>query len=366
MWDELLSDQAEPWFVKSLEDCEPAWSNLGSHVSAKACIEMLKKLDGNWTALHVERLQSILKLIISHATQHGMSGQHFCVWIDSSTRQLDRRALARDIARTPTKVLIGVGDLHGCMYSLDRLLSDESANATFRVQWSKAPLEETEAARDECETAKDECETAKNESETAKDERDTANDTAPAKPDAWLYLRRCKRIEFTLRCSQPFVNWVNGKTFEEVTFDWCEFNPRVNDAKHVPLQTTWRARLANLGLGTALDRAPKSLEHRFVCVDFQLDRYLGALEAAHRAWRDEQPSARAQLYQVGETRVGVLGREVPLVIYLGETAGFHAEWHAETDKDANFYLFDNTEWLDQARAFATANPVEGRKLFVAE
>jgi len=51
---------------------------------------------------------------------------------------------------------------------------------------------------------------------------------------------------------------------------------------------------------------------------------------------------------------------------LGETAGFHAEWHAETDKDANFYLFDNTEWLDQARAFATANPVEGRKLFVAE
>jgi len=405
----LAACKDEEWLVHA-EIGGTATVDLGKYVSLRACLVWIQRLaPRHWTAAHLLRLQTVFKTLLSKATyfetQTTLGSALVVGYGSTALGGVTRRDFADCIAAAP-EIRVCIADSEPC--TISQLLQSNTWWPQFERSWSKLPsaavhseekLLPLRESKTECAPTKPSsvalvAEATKSAAPIVKpssvalvadaksvaptktssvalvaDAKSAAPITKPssvaliAEPasatpiveeksaalDAWLRLRACKRVTFALRCARPFVDWASGQTFAGVELDWVECNPRV---ALVTMQATplvgncWSARQTQLGVGDSFADDSRST-YGFVCADFQLPRYVAAVEAAWRAWQAQQLcEPEAPLYAVGKFKVQAIGvGAAPLLIVTSEAPAEWLEWHPDLGKAPEFRDRDSTAWL---------------------
>jgi len=341
--------------------------NLGKFVSLRACLDWIQRLPRrDWVPQHLVRLQTIFATLLSRATTCEQRAQTLVVGCSKAHPKVGTRldlAHAMESALDIEVLLLNHND-EEIVVTITQLLTDDLPWIEFQRFWRlqtswhvptvkpKAPVaEDSPIAKSAApvETATPTAEESKSAmSMVAPPETvaPIAEETKSAAPEAWLRLRACKRVAFSLRCPQPFVDWASGQTFAGVELDWVECNPRVaqETMQATPLVgDRWSARQTQLGVGDSFADDSRST-YGFVCADFQLPRYVAAVEAAWRARQPQHLYALAPLYAVGKFKIQAIV-VAPLLVVFGETPSEWLEWHPDLGKAPEFRDRDSTAWL---------------------
>lgn len=373
----VLDDCAdEAWYVQSR--CDGGVVNLGEFVSVRACLSWIQHLPRQgWTSAHIVRLQTIFKTLLAKATFFEDRQVEIAIGYDDSHllgkfHNFDTRLeLAQRIhgAREIEVPLWNVDRaLGGAKVVISRLLLDDAALAQFERFWSPLPSMETSLApADPSAPASADLGAAPAASPSAPMSHKSA---LPEASEAWLRLRACKLVEFTLRCSRPFVDWINGKTFAGVEFDWVKHNANVDNPTATPLVgRRWSSRQIQVGVGSSFADEPTATQSSFVCTDFQLVGYAAALDAAWSAWQAPRALDGALVgappYAVGPYRVQAIGSAAPLLVILKETPGDWLEWHPDLAKPPQFAQRSDSAWLAELHKLEGKAPLD-RVRMIAE